>query len=228
MTTADEAVLARNDRYLREFVEARQLCPYARTCRESGKLLRRVIRRREEALPAIQQIEALPADSVEVALLIFPEEPADGEPSARAFEAFCAGLRDRMFAAHAGEEAPFYCVAFHPDLPSDVQDAHRAVRFIRRSPDPTLQLVRASVLRSVRGARGGGSRYVDASRLSLEEAMALVSPLSLSERIAEANLATVRREGPERLAAQLDSLRHGGDPERHAVGVFLADLEHLE
>ena len=227
MTTPDEAVLARNDRYLREFVDARQLCPYAKLCRESGKLLRQVIRRREDALPAIREIEALPADSVEVALLIFPEERADGEASARAFEAFCAGLRDRMFAAHPGE-APFYAVAFHPDLPCDVQDAHRAVRFIRRSPDPTLQLVRASVLRSVRTARGGGSRYVDASRLSLEEAMALVSPLSLSERIAEANLATVRREGAERLAVQLDSLRQVGDPERHAVGVLLPDLEDLE
>jgi hypothetical protein len=34
VTTADERVLARNDRYLREFVETLQLCPYAR--RESS------------------------------------------------------------------------------------------------------------------------------------------------------------------------------------------------
>ena len=206
MTTTDAEVLARNDRYVREFVEALHLCPYARHCRESGKLHRRVIRRREDALEAIRQVESLPADDVEVALLIFPEEPADGEDSARAFEAFCAGLREQMFAAHP-KGAPFYCVAFHPDLPQDLLDANRAVRFIRRSPDPTLQLVRASILIAVRGEDGGGSRYVDTSLLSLEQAMALLSPASLAERIAEANLATLQREGPDRLDMLLSSLR---------------------
>jgi len=206
VTTPDERVLARNDRYLREFVEALHLCPYAKRCREEGKLQRRVIRRREEALAAIREIEAMPADAVEVALLIFPEEPADGEESARAFEAFCAELREQMFASHPGQ-APFYCVAFHPALPRDLLDANRAVRFIRRSPDPTLQLVRASILVRVRGDGGGGSRYVDTSLLSLEQAMALLSPASLAERIGEANLATLQREGPDRLELLLSSLR---------------------
>lgn len=206
MTTPDERVLARNDRYLREFVEALHLCPYAKRCREEGKLQRRVIRRREDALAAIREIEAMPADAVEVALLIFPEEPADGEESARAFEAFCAELREQMFASHPGQ-APFYCVAFHPALPRDLLDANRAVRFIRRSPDPTLQLVRASILVRVRGDGGGGSRYVDTSLLSLEQAMALLSPASLAERIGEANLATLQREGPDRLELLLSSLR---------------------
>jgi hypothetical protein len=211
VTTKDAEVLARNDRYLREFVEALHLCPYARQCRESGRLYRRVIRRGEDAVQAIREVEALPADAVEVALLIFPEEAADGEDSARAFEAFCAGLREQMFAAHP-DGAPFYCVAFHPDLPQDLLDASRAVRFIRRSPDPTLQLVRACVLQSVRGENDGGSRYLDVSQLSLEEAMALVSPLSLAERIAEANLATLRSEGPARLEALLSSLRDRDHP----------------
>ena len=206
MTTADERVLARNDRYLREFVEALHLCPYARRCREEGKLQRRVIRRREDALATIREIEAMPEDAVEVALMIFPEEPADGEESARAFEAYCAALREQMFAAHPGQ-ARFYCVAFHPDLPRDLLDANRAVRFIRRSPDPTLQLVRASILIGVRGEGSGGSRYVDTSLLSLEQAMALLSPASLAERIAEANLATLQREGPDRLDLLLSSLR---------------------
>jgi len=206
VTTPDQAVLARNDRYVREFVEALGMCPYARRCRESGKLVRRVIRDREEAPSAIAALEALPPDDVEVALLIFRDEPADGEASARAFEDFCARLRDGRFAAHAGSP-PFYSVAFHPHLSGDLLDAHRAVRFIRRTPDPTLQLVRASVLHSVRGADGGGSRYADTNGLSLEQAMALVSPISLSDRIANANLASVRREGPERLEALLASFR---------------------
>ncbi|HEY5676554.1 MAG TPA: hypothetical protein VIR81_07215, partial [Myxococcales bacterium] len=118
MTTAEDA-LRRNDRYLREFVEALRLCPYAKRCREEGKLHRRVLRGRDQALPAIAAIEALPKESVEVALLIFPDEPADGEASARAFESFCADLRPRL--------ESFYCVAFHPALPRDLLDAQRAV-----------------------------------------------------------------------------------------------------
>jgi hypothetical protein len=206
VTTADREVLARNDRYLREFVEALRLCPYAKQCRENGKLHRRVLWTRDDALPAIREIEALPAQDVEVALLIFAGEPATGEASARDFTAFSADLRERMFAAHGGD-APFYCVAFHPDLPRDLLDANRAVHFIRRSPDPTLQLVRASVLTSVRGASGGGSRYVDTSKLSLEEALALASPLSLAERIAQTNFATVQREDPDALQDLLSSFR---------------------
>jgi hypothetical protein len=206
VTTADRKALARNDRYLREFVEALRLCPYAKPCREAGRLQRRVVWSREQALPVIREIEALPDHEVEVALMIFPAEPATGDQSAREFTAFCASLRESMFAAHRGE-APFYCVAFHPDLPRDLLDANRAVHFIRRSPDPTLQLVRASTLRAVRGENEGGSRYVDTSRLSLEEAMALASPLSLAERIAETNFATVQREGADRLEAMLSSFR---------------------
>ncbi len=198
MTTA-EAALLRNDRYLREFVEALSLCPYAKRCREEGKLHRRVLRGRAGALAAIAAIEALPAESVEVALLIFPDEPAQDQADARAFESFCAELRPLL--------KSFYGVAFHPALPRDLLDAHRAVQFIRRSPDPTLQLVRASLLTSVRGGGAGGSRYVDPGALSLEQLLALQTPLSLSDRIAEANLERLRREDPDRLEELLSALR---------------------
>ena len=198
MTTA-EAALLRNDRYLREFVEALGLCPYAKRCREEGKLHRRVLFGRNQALPAIAEVEALPEDTVEVALLIFVGEPGEGAAAARAFESFCAGLRPHL--------KSFYGVAFHPALPRDLQDAHRAVQFIRRSPDATLQLVRISTLTSLR-KDAAGSRYVDPARLSLEELLALQTPLSLSDRIAEANLKTLRREGPDRLEQLLEDLRY--------------------
>jgi len=204
--TTQDAALARNDRYLRDFVEALRMCPFARQCRESGKLHRRVVLDARDAQAAISAVEALPESEVEIALLIFPLAPARGAESARAFEAFCADLRDWMIAAHQGNP-PFYCVAFHPDLPRDLLDAHRAVQFIRRSPDPTLQLVRASVLQAVRAGREGGSIYLGS--ITLEEALASASPLSLSDQIAENNFRTLQREGPEKIEALLDRMRPG-------------------
>ena len=205
MTTEAEAALARNARYLREFVEAFSLCPYAKRCRESGKLHRRVLLESAEAVSAIAEIEALPPAAVEVALLIFPR--FDG--GVRAFETFRGEVLEQMARAHAGQEPPFFCVAFHPELPMDLADPHRAVHFTRRSPDPTLQLVRVSVLREIRGDRTGGSTFVDASRLTAAELMGLEAPVSVSDRIAEANLESLRRAGPERLAAAFASLRRG-------------------
>ncbi len=205
MTTDAEAALGRNDRYILDFVEALNLCPYAKRCRESGKLHRRVLLETSAAAEAIAGIEALPPDSVDVALLIFPRFTG----GARAFEAFRGEVRDQMARAHAGGDPPFFCVAFHPDLPMDLLDAHRAVHFIRRSPDPTLQLVRASVLREVRGIRTGGSTFVDASRLTAAELVSLEVSVGVSDRIAEANLQTLRRAGPERLAAALAKLQGG-------------------
>jgi hypothetical protein len=205
---AERAALERNDRYILGFVEALHLCPYAKHCRESGKLHRRVLFSQdpEEVLAEVRSVEALPADSVEVALLIFPDAPANGLESARDFDEFASDLRNRILDAHGGNP-PFYCVAFHPDLPRDLLDAHRAVQFIRRSPDPTVQLVRASVLKAVRGSDDGGTRLVEPGKLTLEELMAISSPLSLADRIAEANLTALQREGPDRIEAQLAGLR---------------------
>lgn len=202
---ATAAALARNDAYVRGFVEQLGLCPYARRCREAGRLHRRVLFSEAAAAGAVAELEALPADAVEVALLIFPRF----DRGARAFEAFRGTVREQMAGAHPAGEPPFFCVAFHPDLPMDLGDAHRAVHFIRRSPDPTLQLVRASVLRQVRAGRTGGSTFVDTRRLTAAELMALEAPAGLSDQIAEANLAALRRAGPERLAAALASLRAG-------------------
>src|SRR5260370_23111311 len=182
----ESAALARNGRYLREFVEALHMCPYAKRCRERGKRPRRVVFSRDEAFAAVRAVEAVPEDSVEVALLIFPGEPAEGESSAHAFVAFCVDLRNRISDAHGGDP-PFYCVAFHPDLPRDLHDSHRAVPFIRRSPDPTIQLVRASLLRSVRADKEGGSKFVDAGNMTLVQLMPVTNPLALSDLIAYEN-----------------------------------------
>src|SRR5437762_1332498 len=104
MTTLVERALERNDRYIRDFVEALHLCPYAKHCRESGKLHRRVVlsQEMETALAEVRAVEELPEDSVEVALLIYPNAPATGLESARDFDEFASELRNRILDAHGG------------------------------------------------------------------------------------------------------------------------------
>jgi hypothetical protein len=215
------AALARNDRYVREFVEAFNLCPYAKRTREAGRLQRQVLLDEggapgtpafETAAAALDQaferFEQMAEDTVEVGLVIFAglaPSLADGTEGAHAFEALLAAARARMHARHGSEDTPFYCVPFHPGFAGDLKDEHRAVRFIRRSPDPTVQLVRASVLRAVRGS--GASDYVDVSGMSAAELMAVAAPLSVSDRIGQANLRTLREQPAGRVRALLDGFR---------------------
>ncbi len=197
MESIEAAALARNDRYLREFVEALELCPFARRCRESGRLARRVLRGGrpgESTAAAVRELEATTEDNVEVALLIYPEFAGRvGD-----FHDFCVEVRSSL--------RLFYCVAFHPDLPMDLSDANRAVSFLRRSPDPTLQLVRVATLDRVRSGRPAGSVHLDVSALSLEQVRDLLPPLSVSEQIASANLRTLQQHDPNRLATLLAEL----------------------
>jgi hypothetical protein len=193
----ESRALARNDRYLREFVEALDLCPFARKCREMGRLTRRVLRGArptEATLAAVRELEQTLEEDVEVALLIYPEFA--GSPLA--FGEFRDEVRKSL--------RLFYCVAFHPDLPMDLSDANRAVSFLRRSPDPTLQLVRITTLDRVRSGRPTGSFYVDAATLSPAELTALERSVSVSDQIARANLRTLRAQDPtalERLLADM-------------------------
>ena len=198
MESIEAGALARNDRYLREFVEALELCPFARKCRESGRLARRVLRGgrpAEATAAAVRDLEATAEEQVEVALLIYPEFAGD----LRRFEEFRDEVRRSL--------RLFYCVAFHPELPMDLSDANRAVSFLRRSPDPTLQLVRVTTLDRVRSGRPAGSVYLDPSKLSAEELRSLQPALSVSEQIARANLRTLQRHDAARLASLLADLR---------------------
>lgn len=214
------AALARNDRYLREFVEAFNLCPFARRCRESGKL-QRAVSLVEGGLPAsaageaalaalereIARFEAMPAAEVEVALILFPALTAAltlGQSGAQLFEQFVAEARKRMDARHASGGSTFYCVAFHPQFREDLTDAQRAVRFIRRSPDPTVQLVRASLLHELH--RADAPEFVDTAGLSTAQLLAINLPLALSERIGQANLSTLKAAGADRLRELLDEI----------------------
>ena len=194
MESIEAQALARSDRYLRDFVEALELCPFAKRCREAGRLVRRVVLgdALQGALAALATVSELREEQCEVALLLFPGFTAGLD----AFREMCAEVRTRA--------RLFHCVAFHPDLPMDLSDPNRAVAFVRRAPDPTLQLVRIATLERVRGERTGGSRYIGATRLAEGTPDA---PISLSEQIARANLHSLQQHDPAELARLLASLR---------------------
>ncbi len=187
--TIVQAALLRNDRYLREFIEALHICPYARGCREAGQLHREVLLDRElDARHVASRITALDGQTQsEIGLLIFPRLNV----TAQAFERFIRDVRARYEASRT-TPIDFFVVAFHPELPQQLKNADMAVRFMRRSPDPTIQLVRPSAIQRARQ----GTR----------------DPEGLSSHIAEAGLRAVMAAGPERVAALLDDLRTGPAP----------------
>lgn len=202
--SADPAVvaaLARNDAYLREAVEKLQLCPFARGSRMGGTLVRQVVvgtddedleRRLFLASLGWQESDDY---EFEVGLIIAPGY-RDG---AEAWEALVNRLNNQVeFDMRCrGFGLTCFAVAFHPDMAYGTRSPEQAVGLMRRSPDPTIQLVRRTVLARVRGD-SVGPQFLDASALrspdeALQAAEKLRKPPSVSDRITAANYATWQR-----------------------------------
>jgi hypothetical protein len=182
-----QAALSRNDRYLQEFIEALAICPYARSCRETGRLHREV---RLSSEPDADQMAAhilalqdVLSSDIEVGLIILPHFTL----SSRDFERFVSQVQRTYQQGQQakGLSVAFFVVAFHPDLPMLVHNQNVAVRFMRRSPDPTIQLVRPGAIERVRGERPAEV---------------------VSRQIAETGWKTVTEAGPEKLSAMLGEI----------------------
>jgi hypothetical protein len=151
------------DRYIDEVVLAFGLCPWAEPSLRAGTVARHVLTGPRpvpaDCLPVIDEWEAGPAGgagpvggksaAVAVGLLVIPRFTG----SRAAFDTFAEGVRraDRSRRA-AGAAPPFLVAAFHPVGASRFAGPHQLVSFLRRSPDPLLQLVRADLLDGVRAA----------------------------------------------------------------------------
>lgn len=176
-------------RYEVEVVEAYTLCPWAERSRREGHTRQLVLDEPLDADRVLAAIDVLAADQrVEVGFLLFP---CCTLPRV-AFERFVSGVRDR----DQQRGAAFAAAAFHPDAAADLSDPYRLVPFIRRSPDPTIQLIRRSVLESVRRPGDGGTGYIDPSSITDLVAFFKNPPKPpLHERVAQANLEQVERVG---------------------------------
>lgn len=172
-------------RYVVEVVEPFGLCPWARRAREKGEVRVEVLVSDEPRGPSRRAIvEAAARIATDpkaimgmVVLANAPLEPYD--------------LRRRKDDVVDAKLEPAIAVAdFHPDATLDAQTAARLVPWLRRTPDPTLQIVRLSVLDALRPSALPGL----AAQAEILAGRMIELPTSPSDQIAATNLATVRAD----------------------------------
>lgn len=200
-------------RYETEIVEACGLCPWATRVRADGKMRECVLLQSDLALaPSAAAIESLCADDdVEVAFLIYPRLELTRDD----FHAFAGRVRDAEAERHGPGNNPFVIAAFHPEAKPDLSDAERLIPFLRRTPDATLQLLRASVLDRVRSGTPQGTQFFNIGDFDPATFVAPAPPLR--ERIARTNLATTERMGVDELTRRLDAIRRDRDESYRAL-----------
>jgi hypothetical protein len=178
-----------NARYVEEIVIDWDLCPWAARAWQDGRVGRRVmLDLAPEVAPVLAFVDELCATpSQAIGLAIFPR----ASTTVAAFGTFAERVRRADHARRPPDaRAPFLLAAFHPDsgAGADLRNAAQLVSYVRRTPDPTLQLVRASLIDEL--TRDGRD---------------------LSADIAAANLAKVGLRDPSTLAALLDDIRRDRD-----------------
>jgi len=200
----ESETLRLNRRYLAEVVERYSLCPWALRSRAEGHVGEYVFQQEtpDDLAASVAAIDSLAAHpNVEVG-----SYPRWFERLGRLdFEHFARRLRALDADRHEAGAAPFAMAAFHPDASPHLDDPERLIPFLRRSPYPTLQLVRASALERVRGGEEEGTAFFDLAVLGVPAALP-ASPPSLRERIARRNLETVREVGVETVEAALGDI----------------------
>lgn len=189
-------------RYATEIVETLLFCPYAERARLEGRTREVVIL---DAAPtdaeALGHIERLAADpGVEVGLLLLPRATLSRLELGRWVE----HLRKSHAAAHRG--SPLVAIeGFHPDAEPDTRTPERLTPFVRRTPDPTLQLTRLDVLERVRRGSPQGTAFADPVSMDLD-AWLENQTRPLHERIAELNHETVCTLGIEAVRRKMDAI----------------------
>lgn len=204
----DAAARAVYARYQREVVEAFDFCPYAMRARTEGAVRVEVCARErvthEELLPLVDRLAD--DERVEIGLLLFPRLFI----ARTDWQRFVGALHDLDAKIERPARKQFAFAAFHPEAEPDTATPARLVSFIRRTPDPTIQLVRLSVLARVRARDPRETTYVPPDELDAYLRAIQAAPaearLPLHERIARANLATVQQRGIAAISAVLDSI----------------------
>jgi hypothetical protein len=212
----ERETLRLNRRYLREVVERFALCPWAERSRRDGNVAECVFQQEttDDFAPSLDRLTELAERlEIEVALFIYPCLTL----GRLEFEHFARELRVLDHDRHEVGRVPFALAVFHPDATPHLDDAERLIPFLRRSPYPTLQVVRTSALDRVRGSEPEGTAFLDLELLGLPS-MSAPTPLSLRERIARHNLATVEREGVSTLEGVIRAILRDRDETAARLG----------
>jgi len=179
--TKSAEVLRILERYLVEVVERYELCPWARTTREHRELAVGILwgtPSLDAWIAEAARLLAVPA--VRVVMVIAPELAISRE----AFGAVRDRVAARILSAGVAE--------FHPTAALDLATAARLVPFLRRSPDPLLQLVPLALIHAAREAAGAGAPVAGLAQQATMLGGHAASPRTgLTERIAAGNHATV-------------------------------------
>jgi hypothetical protein len=160
------------ERYLVEVVERHGLCPWARTSRERGELAVGILWGAPDLDAWVAEAgRLLAAPATRVAMVVAPELAI----ARAALGAVRDAVAARIPAAGVAE--------FHPDAELDLSSPARLVPFLRRSPDPLLQLVPLASIDAVRTAL--------AQQAAMLGGHAAAPRGELTAQIAAANHATV-------------------------------------
>lgn len=185
-------------RYAVEVVEEFTFCPWARSAREAGRVECNVVLGAsptlEALLAAVQAADA--REEIDVTLLVMPECSLPRVELRR----LTSALHARYEQASGRGQTAHAIADFHPAAPLDQASPERLVPFIRRSPDPTLQLIKHAALESARRGPQEGTRAA-----TLEMMLkGMIKDEPPHARIANANFRTLERLGSN---AILDALQ---------------------
>jgi len=201
----NDKVLALYQRYVTEFIERLNLCPWAETARKQGEVRVELIEGPFDQGVVERYIDEVAADTtLNIGIAIFVDLV---EMPWAQWRSTVAGLQRSEAARHRPRRSPMAMAAFHPDAPDDVSTAGRLTSFIRRSPDVTLQLVRQSTLESVRDDSARRTAFYDPKTMDIDTFLATRKPPNFSSRIVEANRKSLGRFGVDEAAAFLAELR---------------------
>jgi len=195
-------------RYQSEVVEAYALCPWSGRAILDRKVRERVLVQVDgDALgPSLAAIDEWAVDSTaEVAFVIYPRLAVGRQ----AFHDFTARVRMADASRYELGRVPFVFAAFHPDAEPDTSDPERLIPFLRRTPDPTIQLLRASALDGIRSTASQGTQFIDIA--AIESSLAGNGQPPLRERIARANLVMAQRIGIRVMQERFDEIRRDRD-----------------
>ncbi len=204
-------------RYAEEVVEALGFCPWAERARTEGRVRVCVMPSGPDVGAVLAASDAIAGDpALEIGILLFP---ALRIPRLD-FERFVATARQADTDRPHGQTVAMAMAAFHPDAEADVAAPHRFIPFVRRTPDPTIQLVRCSMLARVRAGTDHGTAFFDARSLDLAALLHGPAKAPIHERVAESNLGTARAMGIAAVAAIIADIQRDRDETYRRLGVL--------